>query len=30
MTGNKPGQEHNDARQVISGIVHVLETGCRW
>ena len=27
---NQPGPERNDDRQVISGILHVLTSGCRW
>ena len=30
MPKNQPGPERNDDRQVISGIVHVVKTGCRW
>ena len=26
----KPGKPHVDDRRVISGILHVLKTGCRW
>jgi transposase len=27
---NQPGARRTDDRWVISGIVHVLKTGCRW
>lgn len=27
---NQLGPERNDDRQIISGIIHVLKTGCRW
>jgi transposase len=27
---NQPGAHRTDDRRVISGIVHVLKTGCRW
>lgn len=27
---NQPGARRVDDRRIISGIVHVLETGCRW
>jgi transposase len=27
---NQPGAHRKDDRRVISGIVHVLKTGCRW
>jgi transposase len=27
---NQPGARRTDDRRVISGIVHVLRTGCRW
>src|ERR1700722_9684064 len=27
---NQPGARRTDDRRVISGIVHVLKTGCRW
>ncbi len=27
---NQPGGRRTDDRRVISGIVHVLKTGCRW
>ena len=27
---NQPGAKRVDDRRVISGIVHVLKTGCRW
>ena len=30
MPQNQPGPERNDDRQVISGILHVLTSGCRW
>lgn len=30
MPKNQPGPERNDDRQVISGILHVVRTGCRW
>jgi transposase len=30
MPKNQPGPERNDNRQVISGILHVLTSGCRW
>ena len=30
MPRNQPGPERKDDRQVISGIVHVLTSGCRW
>lgn len=28
--GNQPGALRVDDRRVISGIIHVLKTGCRW
>ena len=28
--GNQPGARRVDDRRVISGIIHVLKTGCRW
>ncbi len=30
MPQNQPGARRLDDRRVISGIVHVLESGCRW
>ena len=30
MPKNQPGPERNDDRQIISGILHVLTSGCRW
>lgn len=30
MPQNQPGARRVDDRRVISGIVHVLKTGCRW
>ena len=30
MPKNQPGPERRDDRQVISGILHVLRSGCRW
>jgi transposase len=27
---NQPGARRTDDRRVVSGIVHVLKTGCRW
>ena len=30
MPTNQPGPERNDDRQVISGILHVLTSSCRW
>jgi len=30
MPKNQPGARRVDDRRVISGIVHVLKTGCRW
>jgi transposase len=30
MSKNQPGPERNDDRQVISCILHVLTSGCRW
>jgi len=30
MPENQPGPERNDDRQVRSGILHVLTSGCRW
>lgn len=30
MPKNQPGPERKDDRQVISGILHVLTSGCRW
>ncbi|WP_421522119.1 IS5 family transposase, partial [Ochrobactrum quorumnocens] len=27
---NQPGAHRTDDRRVISGIIHVLRTGCRW
>lgn len=27
---NQPGGRRVDDRRVISGIIHVLKTGCRW
>jgi putative transposase len=27
---NQPGARRTDDRRIISGIVHVLKTGCRW
>ncbi len=30
MPKNQPGPERKDDRQIISGIVHVLTSGCRW
>ena len=30
MPRNQPGPERKEDRQVISGILHVLTSGCRW
>ena len=30
MPTNQPGARRVDDRRVISGIIHVLKTGCRW
>lgn len=30
MPKNQPGARRVDDRRVISGIIHVLKTGCRW
>jgi len=30
LPSNQPGARRVDDRRVISGIVHVLKTGCRW
>ena len=30
MPQNQPGPERKDARRIISGILHVLTSGCRW
>ncbi|ACA21248.1 hypothetical protein M446_7025 (plasmid) [Methylobacterium sp. 4-46] len=30
MPRNQPGPERKDDRQIISGILHVLTSGCRW
>ena len=30
MPTNQPGARHVDDRRVISGIIHVLKSGCRW
>jgi len=30
LPGNQPGARRVDDRRVISGIVHVLKSGCRW
>ena len=30
MPRNQPGAHRVDDRQIISGIVHVIRTGCRW
>lgn len=30
MPQNQPGARRVDDRRVISGIIHVLKTGCRW
>ena len=30
MPHNQPGPERKEDRQVISGILHVLTSGCRW
>jgi hypothetical protein len=30
LSKNQPGARRTDDRRVISGIVHVLKTGCRW
>jgi transposase len=30
MPRGKPGKPRVDDRRVISGILHVLKTGCRW
>ncbi len=30
LSKNRPGARRVDDRQVISGILHVLKTGCRW
>jgi transposase len=27
---NRPGGRRSDDRRVISGILHVLQSGCRW
>ena len=27
---NQPGPERKDDRRILSGIMHVLKTGCRW
>jgi transposase len=27
---NRPGQKPRNNRRVLSGIIHVLKTGCRW
>lgn len=30
LPSNRPGARRTDDRRVISGIIHVLKTGCRW
>src|SRR4051794_13402913 len=30
MPRNQPGPERKEDRQVLSGILHVLTSGCRW
>lgn len=30
MPRNQPGPERQDDRRIISGILHVLTSGCRW
>ncbi len=30
MPQNQPGPERKDDRRIISGILHVLTSGCRW
>jgi transposase len=30
LSKNQPGARSTDDRRVISGVVHVLNTGCRW
>ncbi|MBV9813011.1 MAG: transposase [Acetobacteraceae bacterium] len=30
LPSNQPGARRVDDRRVLSGIVHVLRTGCRW
>ncbi len=30
MSRNQPGPERKDDRRVISGILHILTSGCRW
>ena len=30
MPKDQPGPERMDDRQIISGILHVLTSGCRW
>lgn len=30
MPKNQPGARRVDDRRVISGMIHVLKTGCRW
>lgn len=30
LPGNQPGARRVDDRRVISGIIHVLNSGCRW
>ena len=30
LPGNQPGARRVDDRRVISGIIHVLKSGCRW
>ena len=30
MPRNQPGPEREDDRRIISGILHVLTSGCRW
>ena len=30
MPVNQPGARRVDARRVISGVIHVLKSGCRW
>ena len=30
LPSNQPGARRSDDRRIISGIVHVLQSGCRW
>jgi transposase len=30
MPGNRPGPARKDDRMILSGIVHLLTSGCRW